>query len=152
MRMVMASIVSLLWLGAASAAEAIATTDGEAPGMRLEVRELKVVSGGAVMFRYTIVNDSDKEFDLNTALKDNDSSPDWHVADGVYLVDVSGKKKYMVVRDSEKHCLCSRDIQNLKPNSSANFWAKFPAPPDGVQKIGVVVPHFVPMDDVPLAR
>ena len=30
--------------------------------------------------------------------------------------------------------------------------AKFPAPPDSVQKIGVVVPHFIPMDDVPISR
>jgi hypothetical protein len=36
--------------------------------------------------------------------------------------------------------------------SSSNFWARFPAPPDNVVKIGVVVPHFVPLDDVPLSR
>jgi hypothetical protein len=30
--------------------------------------------------------------------------------------------------------------------------AKFPAPPDDVQKIGAAIPHFLPLDDVPLSR
>ena len=73
--------------------------------------------------------------------------------DGIFLVDVPGKKKYLVVRDSENHCLCSRGIErNLGPNASLAFWAKFPVPPDSVQKIGIVVPHFAPMDDVPISR
>jgi hypothetical protein len=151
-RLVRVSAFTLLFLlPAAYAAESIATTDGEMPGLRLEVQELKAVSGGAVMLRYTVINDSDQVFGLNDALKEQ-GSIDWHGTDGVYLVDLAGKKKYPVVRDAEKHCLCSRNVPDLAAKSSANFWAKFPAPPEGVQKIGVVVPHFIPLDDVPLAR
>ncbi|HEX7968417.1 MAG TPA: hypothetical protein VF502_09365 [Stellaceae bacterium] len=56
------------------------------------------------------------------------------------------------MRDSANHCLCSRTLDNIAPKSSINLWARFPAPPEGVQKISIVVPHFIPMDDVPLSR
>jgi hypothetical protein len=32
------------------------------------------------------------------------------------------------------------------------LWARFPAPPAGVQKVSVVIPHFLPIDDVPIGR
>jgi hypothetical protein len=63
-----------------------------------------------------------------------------------------GKKKYFVVRDTENHCLCSRGVNDIDVKSRANLWAKFPAPPDDVQKIGVVIAHFSPLDDVPISR
>jgi len=75
-----------------------------------------------------------------------------HSGDGVYLLELAGKNKYEVVRDADKHCICSHDIPVVKAKSSLNLWAKFPAPPDGVEKIGVVVPHFIPMDDVPISK
>jgi hypothetical protein len=139
----------LCLLGApAFAAEPIATTDGETPGASIQVQQLKVVSG-ALMLKFTIENNGDKPMDLLYAMAGSENQ----TVDGIYLIDVPGKKKYLVVRDSDNHCLCSRDInRNLAPNASAAFWAKFPAPPDSVQRIGIVVPHFIPMDDVPISR
>jgi hypothetical protein len=138
----------MAWVNLAPAAEPIATIDGETPGERLEVQELKLVSGGALTLRFTIINDSEKD---SRVLGSIGSAEAWS-ADGVYLVDVPGKKKYLVVRDTENHCVCSRELPTLRPKSSANLWAKFSAPPDSVQKIGVVVRHFIPMDDVPISR
>jgi hypothetical protein len=66
--------------------------------------------------------------------------------------DLAGKKKYEVVRDTDKNCVCSRDLQPVKSKSRVNMWAKFLAPPDSVQKLGVVIPHFMPMDDVALSQ
>jgi hypothetical protein len=146
-----AALAALCLAGApasVSAAEPVASTDGETPGLSIQVQELKLVSG-ALMLKLTIKNDSDKPTDLTNTM----SSAEGATVDGIYLIDVPGKKKYLVVRDSEDHCLCSRAIErNLAPNASAAFWAKFPAPPDSVQKIGIVVPHFIPMDDVPISR
>src|SRR5438477_227671 len=71
---------------------------------------------------------------------------------GIDQIDAANKKKYLVVKDADKHCLCSRNLEHVASKSSANLWAKFPAPPESVQKIGVVVPHFIPMDDVPISR
>ena len=34
----------------------------------------------------------------------------------------------------------------------ANLYAKFPAPPGDVEKITVEIPHFIPMDDVPISK
>ena len=131
-----------------SAAPPIATTDGEASGTRIEVQELKRVSGGTLMLRFVAINDSDQDIP-NYLFQAQEGS---HSVDGVYLLDLAGKKKYEVVRDADKHCICSHDIAPVKPNSSLNLWAKFPAPPEGVEKIGVVVPHFIPMDDVPVGK
>lgn len=134
------------------AAQPIATTDGDAPGMTLQVQELRV-SNGTVMLKFTIMNDSEQKFDPDTLTDSRDGSlHDAHSIGGVYLIDAANKKKYLVVYDTGNHCICSRETNNIAPKSSANLWAKFPAPPDSVTNIGVVVPHFIPLDDVPLSR
>ncbi len=138
------------WNRPARADDAIATADSEAPGMQLQVTKLKR-AGDSVMLQFTVINNSDADADLNTLWGQQDRS-----VDGVYLVDLAGKKKYEVVRDTDKSCVCSHDLHSgsgsFKSKSSVNLWAKFPAPPDSVQKLGVVVPHFMPMDDVPLSQ
>ena len=63
-----------------------------------------------------------------------------------------GKKKYFVARDSENKCVCSQKVHDISKGSRANLWAKFPAPPDDVPRISIVIPHFSAMDDVPLSR
>ena len=152
MRWIMTAALATLGLVGApavlSAAEPIATTDGETSGTRIDVQELKRQSGGTVMLRFTAVNDSDQEIP-NYIFQAQEGS---HSVDAVYLIDFVGKKKYEVVRDAEKHCICSHDIPALKPKSSLNLWAKFPAPPNNVDKIGIFFPHFAPVDDVPLKK
>jgi hypothetical protein len=156
MRWVMTAALATLCLGGApallSAAEPIATTDGEKPGTSLNVQELKV-SNGTVMLKFTLINDGSQPFDPDWLTDSLDGHlHDAHAIGGVYLIDAANKKKYLTVYDTDNHCICSRGTQNIAPQSSANLWAKFPAPPDSVAKIGVVVPHFVPLDDVPLSR
>jgi hypothetical protein len=150
-RIRLAGLISSIWFCACIhltyAAEPLATSDGEVPGEHLEIQELKFVSGGVLTLRFTVFNDSD----TSSRVLGSIGSEAW-TADGVYLIDVAGKKKYLVVRDAENHCVCSRGLDNLAPKSSTKLWAKFPAPPDSVQKIGVVVPHFIPIDDVPISR
>lgn len=149
MRTIMAALVGISLAAVPSlAADPIATTDGETSGTRIDVHELKRQSGGTVMLRFTAVNDSDQEIP-NYFFQAQEGS---HSVDAVYLIDFAGKKKYEVVRDAEKHCICSHDIPALKPKSSLNLWAKFPAPPDNVDKIGILFPHFAPVDDVPLKK
>ena len=126
--MVKAMLVGVLLAapGLAAAADAIATTEGETPGVKIDVQELKV-SNGVVTLKFTLTNDAKQPF-MGAALADRENlTKDYHDLSGVYLVDIANKKKYLAVRDSD-------------------------APPDSVQNIGVVVPHFIPMDDVPLAR
>src|SRR4051794_28890078 len=135
-------------LGSADAGRPITSTDGETPGVRLDVQEFKRVSGGAAMLRFTVVNGSES----NLSLSGGYLGPSYGTVDGTYLVDLAGKKKYEVLRDADKNCICSRNLDAVKAGQSINLWAKFPAPPDNVDKVGIVVQHFIPMDDVPLAR
>jgi hypothetical protein len=136
---------------AAPAKAALATADGETPGARVEVQELKRVSGGTVMMRFVLINDADKTLNVGYDFGAGSTS-DIGTVGGVHLIEPVGKKKYLVVRDTENKCDCSRGVKDLAPKSRANLWARFPAPPDNVEKIGVVIPHFSPMDDVPLSR
>ena len=132
---------------------AIATADGQTPGVRAEVQELKRGSDNTLTLKFSIINDSDKNLGFGYDFGDEDNHiKDFGSIGGVTLIDGANKKKYFVVRDTESNCVCSRGVKDLKPQSRANLWAKFPAPPDDVQKIGVVIPNFGPLDDVPISR
>ena len=149
---IIGAVLAGLWLafsGLAGAAEPVATTDGEASGIRLEVQDLKVANGVATL-RFTVVNEADKQLHYSTMV--DPSGGEAGTVDGIYLIDAANKKKYLVVKDADKHGLCSRNLEHFLAKSSTNLWAKFPAPPDSVQKVGVAVPHFIPMDDVPISR
>jgi hypothetical protein len=132
----------------------IAETDGEYPDVRLEVTELKRTSGDTLTLKFTIINDSseDVDFSYNFVEQGKYENHDFASVGGVNLVDAAGKKKYLVLRDSENKCLCSRSLKTVKPGSSAKLYAKFPAPPESVEKITVEIPHFIPMDDVPISK
>jgi len=136
---------------AAPAKPVLATADGQKPGSRIEVQELKRVSGGTLMLRFTLINEGDQTFSVGYALGAGSTS-DIATVGGVHLIEPVGKKKYLVVRDTENKCDCSRGVKDVAAKSRANLWARFPAPPDNVEKIAVVVPTFSPMDDVPISR
>jgi hypothetical protein len=149
---VAASMLCLL-AGTLSAQTPLGVADGETPGVRVEVTELKRVSGGAVNLKFVMINDSDKKVGFGYSFVDRDhETVDFSSIGGVHLIDAAGKKKYFVIRDAEKKCVCSQKLADLQPKSRMNLWAKFPAPPDDVQKITVVIPHFQPIDDVPISR
>jgi hypothetical protein len=136
-----------------AAGGAIATADGETAGVTATVKELKRSSGGTVSLKFVITNGSNKKLYFGYDFGD----PGYHIGDngsigGVQLIDPVGKKKYFVARDSEEKCVCSRGLHDMDTGASVNMWAKFPAPPNDVQKISVVIPHFSPMDDVPISQ
>ena len=138
---------------AAAAPAGIASADGETSGTKVVVQELKRTSGGTVAMKFTITNGSEKSIGSGYEFADKDHEIiDHGSVGGVQLIDEGGKKKYFVVRDTDGKCVCSQGIKDVKPGQSESFWARFPAPPDNVQKITVIVPHFQPMDDVPIGR
>ena len=136
---------------AAAPVKALATADGERPGSRVEIQELKRVSGGTVMLKFALINDADQILNVGYDFGAG-STADYGTVAGVHLIEPVGKKKYLVVRDTESKCDCSRGVKDIAAKSRANLWARFPAPPDGVDKITVVVPKFSPMDDVAISR
>jgi hypothetical protein len=139
---------------AAKTPSVLATTDGEYTDVKVEVTELKRASGDTLTLKFAIINDSSEEmsysYDFGEAGKYH--TLDFNSVGGVNLVDAAGKKKYLVLRDSAGNCLCSRGLKGVQPGARANLYAKFPAPPGDVEKITVEIPHFIPMDDVPISK
>jgi hypothetical protein len=54
---------------------------------------------------------------------------------GAALVDQVGKKKYLVLRDTEGRCLCTRFSGGLRQGQTTDWFAQFPAPPEGTTKV-----------------
>ena len=136
-----------------SSTPAVATADGETPGIKAEIQELKRNSGGTVTLKLTLINGSSKDLGFGYDFGDSDHHiKDFASVGGISLIDAVNKKKYLVARDSEDTCLCSRGVNSVAAGERLNVWAKFPAPPDDVQKINVSIPHFSPADDVPISR
>lgn len=138
----------------APASGAIAGSDGERTGSHIDVTELKRGSGGTVTLKFVLTNGADKKFDMwGHYLGDQDVSKDsYKDVSGIHLLDPVNKKKYFVVTDAEKKCVCSANIEDVPAGGRVSLWAKFPAPPPEVTKVTVEIPHFQPMDDVPISQ
>ncbi len=128
----------------------VASTDGETSGVRLDVTEAKRGSGGTLTIKFTIVNESATSFKFGHNLGDQ-AYGDFGNIGAIHLLDATNKKKYLVMRDSEKNCVCSGKLKDLPAGQSINLWAKFPAPPADVPAVSIVVPGFMPLDEVAIS-
>lgn len=125
------------------------SAESQKPGARIDIKDLKRDEGGTVTLRFQLNNESGEVFG-ECALRDPGAG--CAEVNGVHLIDAANKKKYLVVRDANKACVCSTfPYPGLAKGQRANLWAKFPAPPDGVQKVTVIVPGFEPIEGVPIA-
>lgn len=137
---------------AAPAATLIASTEGELSDVRIDVTQFKRDPGGTVTLRLVLVNNSsDRVLVRGHWLGDSSVSSDHGAVGAIHLIDAVNKKKYFVVRDADQTCVCSREVRDVEPGKKANLWAKFAAPPADVQQLTIVVPHFTPIDEVPLS-
>jgi hypothetical protein len=131
----------------------VASGEGETPGLRVDITEFKRTSGDTLTLRMTIVNGSSVRLS-NMALGDSryDISANGIGIGGIHLLDVVGKRKYFVARDTANQCVCSRLVRDVQPGGSLNVWAKFAAPPADVERLTIVIPGFMPIEDVPVSR
>ena len=127
---------------ASQAAGVVAQTESEnSPNIRISIRELKRTVGSTLTLKGTIINDTDNKY-ASERMED------------FYLADLPNKKKYTVIRSSINDCETSeKDCSGLDigPKSQRAFYARYPAPPPNVNKISVVIPGFMPMDEVPIS-
>ncbi|MGW5868170.1 hypothetical protein ACWFRJ_39165 [Streptomyces sp. NPDC055239] len=64
---------------------------------------------------------------------------------GAALVDQEGKKKYLVLRDTEGRCLCTKfDGGGVAAGQSADWYAQFPSPPAETRKVDFQVGAMPP--------
>lgn len=55
------------------------------------------------------------------------------------LVDQAGKKRYLVLRDTDGRCLCTK-FEGLTPGAETPFFAQFPAPPQSTTEVDFQIP------------
>ncbi|MGQ0486181.1 MAG: hypothetical protein ACT4SY_12620 [Hyphomicrobiales bacterium] len=135
-----AAFLGVVPASGAFAQSPIATADGETTGTRIEITELSRTSGETVTLKFRLTVDNGVEAAPYGLMEYNDLRE-------VHLIDAAGKKKYLVIKDSDGKCVCSGGLtQQSMSGKSINLWARFPAPPAEVKEISVVFPHFIPTD------
>jgi len=122
----------------------IGSADSETGDLHADILELKRKASGTVTLKVAFVNNKSQFLSLLGFFSRADFG-------GVSLVDLSNKKYYFEMRDSQGACLCSRDVPDLNPGARVILYATFPAPPDNVTKINIEIPHFPPIEDVPIS-
>jgi hypothetical protein len=143
-------------------APVVASADrGDLPGLTLAVNQLRRSDPNTVTLIFSIANKGDKPFSFDWTwgefgFVEAGDALSFDMS-GVYLVDPEGKKKYLVLRDKNKGCICTTGIlkagealKGLDVGQQTTMFAKFPAPPPSVTKVTVSVPHFPALDGVPL--
>ncbi len=132
------------------AVASIATSEGEQSGTKIDVTALKR-EGNTLTLRFVLSNNSSKPLVVKP----------WGYAgrfgngkdfSGVHLIDAPHKKEYFAVTDTDGTCLCSNAVDDVAPGAEVAIWVKYPATPVAVSKVTVQVPHFEPMDDVPISQ
>jgi hypothetical protein len=117
--------------------------EGQKSGTKVVIRDLKRDDGGTLTLRFRMISERDKPEGIYQLLGG-------YLNDRVHLLDAANKKKYLVVKDSAGKCECTQIRGNVSKNEPVNLWAKFPAPPESVQKVTVVVDGFEPIESVPV--
>ncbi|MFI0979712.1 hypothetical protein ACH4SP_22265 [Streptomyces sp. NPDC021093] len=93
----------------------------------------KVKNGGAVLWSAPNWQGSEQE------LASNQSS-----LAGASLIDKKGKKKYLILRDTDGRCLCTKFANGIPAKQETIWFAQFPAPPAGTKKVDFQVGDMPP--------
>ncbi|WP_236073003.1 hypothetical protein [Streptomyces tardus] len=101
--------------------------------------------GGFVTIQATLNNKSDEAFDPVRLKSQEASIKSKSDISGATLVDTQGKKRYMILRDTDGQCLCTTDIPLTKAGDSRPIFAQFPAPPKEVKKVQFQLPTMSPV-------
>ncbi|MDQ8702435.1 hypothetical protein RCO28_07990 [Streptomyces sp. LHD-70] len=64
---------------------------------------------------------------------------------GATLVDKAGKKRYLILRDTEGRCLCTA-FTPFKSGEEKSWYAQFPAPPESTTDITFQIADMPPAD------
>jgi hypothetical protein len=130
---------------AAAPAGVIQTQDSTTSGIVAELTECKR-NEGVLTIKIRFHNTSNKNSGLDIISGRN--------YEKFYVT--AGKKKYFILKDSEGAYLTPADSGSgnlhvgIGAGESYPWWAKYPAPPAEVKKIGLITPITNPFDDVPI--
>ena len=146
-------VVLVALAGPALAAEPLATAEGP-DGVVFEILELKG-DAKAVTLKGRLVNGGEKMFSAISAfngetIEGSDPRFNPKSISGVYVIDKEAGKQAGPFFTTAGECLCTTTLGFIKPGSSVPVFAKFPPPPSGTDKLDVVMPSFLPVEDVPI--
>ncbi|MEE1759425.1 hypothetical protein [Streptomyces sp. SP18BB07] len=117
----------------------------KAGGLTLKVTSAVRDGGGFVTVEGTVTNGTGKPWvgaewrgDESELVKNGGSIA------GANLVDQTGKKKYLVLRDTEGRCLCTRFTGGVGTGATTDWFAQFPAPPEGTTSVDFQVGAMPP--------
>ncbi|WP_369035046.1 hypothetical protein [Streptomyces adonidis] len=117
----------------------------KAGGLTLQVTSAARDEGGFVTVEGKVTNGTgapwvgaDWRGDENELVKNGGSIA------GASLLDPAGKKKYLVLRDTEGRCLCTRFTGGVGTGDTTEWFAQFPAPPEGTTNVDFQVGSMPP--------
>ncbi len=96
--------------------------------------------GGFVTVNGTVANRGSKPYTSLTWRSKETEMKSQSSVSGASLVDQAGKKRYLVLRDTDGECLCTTGLVNIRPGESRTIFAQFPAPPDDVKAVDFQLP------------
>ncbi|WP_407837489.1 hypothetical protein ACE1OC_15280 [Streptomyces sp. DSM 116496] len=121
--------------------EVIATAQGPS-GVVLELNSAVRDQDGYVTVSGQIKNTGSATFSNIGPLRGDEKTASPASVAGASLVDSVGKKRYLVLRDTEGRCACTTGLAFIKSGESAGFFAQFPAPPATTTEVVFGLPTF----------
>jgi hypothetical protein len=97
-------------------------------------------SGGFVTVSGTLTNHGTQMFNAVDWRSQETEMKSLSSVSGASLVDETGKKRYLVLRDTDGQCLCTTGLSGIEPNQSRPIFAQFPAPPKNVTRVDFQIP------------
>lgn len=121
--------------------QVIATAQGVA-GTILEINSATRDQDGYVTVSGQIKNTGSTPFSQIAPLRGEEKTASPASVAGATLVDAVGKKRYLVLRDTEGRCACTTGLTFIKGGESVPFFAQFPAPPTNTTEVVFGLPTF----------
>lgn len=121
--------------------QVLATIKGP-DGIMFTIGSAQRDSGGFVTVSGQIKNTGSENFTATSAWRGNEEEiiKNGDSLGGATLIDKAGKKRYYVLRDTEGRPLATTSLYSIGAGKSVPFFAQFPAPPAGVDKVDFQVP------------
>ena len=135
---------------------AVASVPGAIPGVALAVNSLHRVDGDTLLLTVTLTNKGSTPYSFNGSWREPGYGDPFVDRDlgGATLFDVTARKRYLVLRDEARRCLCSTNLGqggtgndglSMGPGDAMTFFAYFPAPPASTKALQVSLPQYTPV-------
>lgn len=139
-----------------AARDALAATNGELPGVVVEVYALER-SGETLNLIFGLRNTTGEDIAFEAqgfvGALERTNPLNLFTVSGVALTDTVNRQLYLTLRDVEDGtCVCSSNVDGLPAGGSGEYGASFAAPPPEVTEMTVQVPSFPPIAGIPVTE